>query len=71
MITWFINRWSENEVPEVFPLQTYREKETLTIGELQFESVNDFNYLGSDTNSENKVGEKNHEENNVRELCIF
>jgi hypothetical protein len=56
--TWFINRWSKNKVPYFFPHFTCREKETLTICELQFEGVNDFNYLVAGINSENKVDEK-------------
>jgi hypothetical protein len=31
--------------------------ETLTTGKLQFEGINDFNYLGANVNSENKADE--------------
>jgi hypothetical protein len=39
-------------------LQVRRERETLTIGELQFEGVNDFIELRTNISSENKVDEE-------------
>jgi hypothetical protein len=45
-------------VLKVSPSQARRDRETLTIGELQFEGVNDFIYLGANINSENKVDEE-------------
>jgi hypothetical protein len=39
-------------------LQAQREREILTIGELQFEGINDFNYVCANINSENKADEE-------------
>jgi hypothetical protein len=44
--------------PRQVPSQAQREREPLTIDELQFEGVNDFNYLGDNINREKKVDEE-------------
>jgi hypothetical protein len=43
--TWFTNKLSCNKVPQGLLFAGIKGKETLTIGEVQFEGINDFNTL--------------------------
>jgi hypothetical protein len=42
--TWFRNKLSRNKVPQGLTFTGIKGSDALTIGELQFEGINDFNY---------------------------